>query len=261
MISICVLVLIGAIFIIMLTIQLNKFSKTSIFIQIKEQIQHIIMSQKLPDLTLLPTEKEFSTYYDISMGSIKRAYDELEADGWVKRIKGKGTFVQNRPIFKVGFDELKGSQLIQKYKETLQTHELLFQESWMDSNSFPFIKIDAKHTHFQLKTLYSIQDNPVFVEELFFNSKFYPNLQNHHPFKQNFLALSDYFPVHLVDQKLTFLTERFDDYHTQLLNLIAYSAITMVISTFETADHEIACVQVYYFPSDYTEFVRRIQNV
>lgn len=197
----------------MLNIRLNKFSKTSIFVQIKEEIRSAIRQRKLADQTLLPTEKEFSTYYDISMGSIKRAYDELEAEGYVKRIKGKGTFVKNRPILVVGFEDLKGGQLKKSLQDTLISHELLFQEGPLDSHVFPFIRIDSNYRYFQLKTLYSIEEVPAFIEELFFNSKFYPNLQNHHPFKEDFLRLSTYFPVVIKEQKTTFLSELSNDYH------------------------------------------------
>lgn len=42
---------------------------------------------------LMPTESELCVMYDVSRITVRRALDELERDGMVRRIQGKGTFI------------------------------------------------------------------------------------------------------------------------------------------------------------------------
>lgn len=64
-----------------------------IYSQIKEQIKNQIITGQLQDGTLLPSIRNLAQTLKISVITTKRAYDELEQEGLVVSVSGKGTFV------------------------------------------------------------------------------------------------------------------------------------------------------------------------
>ena len=46
----------------------------------------------------LPTVQEISEELSIARGTIKRAYDELEREGLIEKVQGRGTFVCYQPV-------------------------------------------------------------------------------------------------------------------------------------------------------------------
>lgn len=85
-----------------MNIQINNSSDDPIYLQIKNQIKaqiisgHLEVDQQLPSIRFLAKELR------ISMLTAKRAYDELEADGFINSVQGKGNFVasQNKELIR-----------------------------------------------------------------------------------------------------------------------------------------------------------------
>ena len=83
-------------------IQINNSSDDPIYLQIKNQIKaqiisgHLVVDEQLPSIRFLAKELR------ISMLTAKRAYDELEADGFINSVQGKGNFVasQNKELIR-----------------------------------------------------------------------------------------------------------------------------------------------------------------
>ena len=55
---------------------------------------------QLPEGTQLPAEKELARTHGVSLMTIRRALEQLEEEGFVNRVGGRGTFVQRRVIAK-----------------------------------------------------------------------------------------------------------------------------------------------------------------
>lgn len=64
-----------------------------IYIQIKQQIIDAILSGDLSDNEMLPSLRQLSRELTISVLTISRAYTELEQEGFVETIQGKGCYV------------------------------------------------------------------------------------------------------------------------------------------------------------------------
>lgn len=77
-------------------------SKTPLFQQIKEQIQQQIFIGKLQEGDALPSIRVLAKEIQVSVITTKRAYEELEREGYVFSTVGKGTFVagQQKHILK-----------------------------------------------------------------------------------------------------------------------------------------------------------------
>ena len=70
----------------------NK-SPVPIYEQIKNNIIEQIMSNELGADEVLPSIRVLAKDIKISIMTVKKAYDELETEGYIKVIQGKGTFV------------------------------------------------------------------------------------------------------------------------------------------------------------------------
>lgn len=79
--------------IVELPIRLSKDSKTPIYHQIEEQIKALIASGHLSAGAILPSIRSLSKDLEISVITTRRAYQNLEYQGFIKTSQGKGTYV------------------------------------------------------------------------------------------------------------------------------------------------------------------------
>lgn len=76
-------------------IQLNPFDTEPLYRQLKNAIKKAILTHRLKDQEELPSENTLVSLFDISSTVVKAAYEGLEAEGLIYRIRGKGTFVHH----------------------------------------------------------------------------------------------------------------------------------------------------------------------
>lgn len=72
---------------------ISNSSSVPIYEQIKQSIIKQILDEELKEDELLPSIRVLAQDIKISAMTIKKAYDELEKEGYLKSIQGKGTFV------------------------------------------------------------------------------------------------------------------------------------------------------------------------
>ncbi|WP_052447249.1 GntR family transcriptional regulator [Clostridium polynesiense] len=77
-------------------IKLNKKNGVPLYIQVKKQIKDLIVSGNLMEGHKMPTERELSSKLNVSRNTVSSAYKELELEGVLKSLQGKGTFVAER---------------------------------------------------------------------------------------------------------------------------------------------------------------------
>lgn len=72
---------------------ISNSSSVPIYEQIKNAIINQIMNGELAEDEALPSIRSLASDIKISVMTIKKAYDELESEGYIVSIQGKGTFV------------------------------------------------------------------------------------------------------------------------------------------------------------------------
>ena len=77
-------------------IQINYRDSRPIYEQIKDGIRKLIVQGIMQNNEKLPSVRELATSLTINPNTIQRAYRELEAEGYVYTVKGKGCFVAGR---------------------------------------------------------------------------------------------------------------------------------------------------------------------
>ncbi len=75
---------------------LSNSSNDPIYLQIVNQIKAMILSGELAEGEALPSMRNLAMQMRISVITTKRAYEELERDGFIESYTGKGSFVKGQ---------------------------------------------------------------------------------------------------------------------------------------------------------------------
>ncbi len=79
-------------------IKLYKNSKTPIYLQIVDEIKKQIMNNLLKPNDSLPSIRSLASDLKVSVITTKRAYLELEKEGFIETIAGKGSYITNKTV-------------------------------------------------------------------------------------------------------------------------------------------------------------------
>ena len=77
-------------------IALNYRDASPIYEQIKESFRKLILSGAMAPGDRLPSVRELAAQLAINPNTIQRAYRELETEGFIYSVAGKGSFAANR---------------------------------------------------------------------------------------------------------------------------------------------------------------------
>ena len=114
----------------------NK-SQKPIYEQILEQLKELILTQQLKSGEMLPSIRVLARDLKISVITTKRAYDELEKEGLIVTVAGKGCYVAEK-----NEDYLK--------EEILRRIEGYLEQAILDAEK---IKLSKEELYLMLETL------------------------------------------------------------------------------------------------------------
>lgn len=103
-------------------VQLNYRDAKPIYEQIKDGLRKLVVSGALSAGDKLPSVRELASQLAINPNTIQRAYRELENEGYIYTLVGKGTFVAENG----NIDNTREKELLQDFDELVT--ELLYLE-------------------------------------------------------------------------------------------------------------------------------------
>ena len=86
---------------------ISNSSDKPIYEQITTQMKNLIMSGQLKEGMPLPSMRTLAKERRISVITTKRAYEDLERDGFISTVVGKGSFVKAADVRLVREEKLK----------------------------------------------------------------------------------------------------------------------------------------------------------
>lgn len=95
---------------------INYRDPRPIYEQIKDSIRKLIISGAVVSDEKLPSVRELAQQLAINPNTIQRAYRELEADGYLYSVPGKGNFACDRHEV----DDGRKKELLQSLQEAIQ---------------------------------------------------------------------------------------------------------------------------------------------
>lgn len=142
--------------------KIDKKSEIPLYQQLAHSIKKAVDEQKLKENDKIPAENEFCKIYDLSRTTVRQALDILEKDGYIYKLRGKGSYVstpkiyQNRSSFSKFYDDMRSlgkipvSKIISlkvkvanayiREKMQLEENELICQIKWVRyGNNEPLI--------------------------------------------------------------------------------------------------------------------------
>lgn len=102
------------------TISINYRDPRPIYEQVRDGLRRLIVSGTLPLGEKLPSVRELSTQLTINPNTIQRAYRELETEGYICSVAGRGSYV----CAQIPVDPARQDALLQQFDAAVQ--ELLY---------------------------------------------------------------------------------------------------------------------------------------
>ena len=93
-----------------MNIIISNSSSIPIYEQIKTAIKQAVFSNELKEEDMLPSVRSMANDLKISFLTVKRAYDELEEEGYIKTVQGKGSFVAPKNLELIKEEKLREIQ-------------------------------------------------------------------------------------------------------------------------------------------------------
>ena len=101
-------------------IQLNYRDSKPIYEQIKDGLKRLVITGAIATDEKLPSVRELASQLAINPNTIAKAFRELEQEGYIYTIKGRGSFAADRKDISAG----RNDELLKKFDEIVK--ELLF---------------------------------------------------------------------------------------------------------------------------------------
>ena len=98
------------------TVNINYRDPRPIYEQVRDGLRKLIVSGALPGGEKLPSVRELAAQLAINPNTIQRAYRELEQEGYVYSVPGKGSFAAER----AEIDTKRRDALLRRFDETMR---------------------------------------------------------------------------------------------------------------------------------------------
>ena len=97
-------------------IQLNFRDSKPIYEQVEDGIRKLVVNNLIAADEKLPSVRELASKYALNPNTISRAYRELEEQGYIYTLNGKGTFVAaNEKV-----NDMRNEELLQQFDELVK---------------------------------------------------------------------------------------------------------------------------------------------
>lgn len=155
---------------------IRKDVPIALYYQLKEELRRKILSGEWKEGSKLPSEKDICEIFGVSRTTVRKAVDELEAEGYLVKKQGRGTFVKQKSIaqnlhkFYSFSEELKGLGI----KETAKM--VIFKEILPEAYIKKALQLSAEERVFWIKRVRYMDEQAYTVENSYIPVKYAPDM-------------------------------------------------------------------------------------
>lgn len=147
------------------------------YISIYEEIVEKINNKEYEPGSKIPSENDLMKMYDVSRDTIRKSLTKLEQDGYIQKIKGKGSVVLEINKFNFPVSGLVSfKQLAENMGLKCETIVEKFQLSDMDKNSRAVLQGEEGEQVWKVIRVRKIDGERVILDKDFINKKYVDNL-------------------------------------------------------------------------------------
>ena len=143
--------------------------------EVKRQIMAELISGEWKPGTAIPAEKRLSERFAVSIGTIRKAIDELVAENILIRQQGRGTFVasHNRDRLLFYFFHIVAHDGTKQYPVVSLNS---FARGKAESHEAEPLQMQRGDPVFRIRNLLKLADVPVIVDDIVIDQRRFPNL-------------------------------------------------------------------------------------
>ena len=142
---------------------------------VKRLLTRSIAAGEWPPGAALPSETRLAERFNVSIGTLRKAIDELVAERMVVRQQGRGTFVathgSSRLLFHFFHIAPRGSE-----KQYPSTRTLSFRRSRAAPDEARKLGLGPGEPVLRIRNLLTLQEQPVIVDDLVLPQRLFPDL-------------------------------------------------------------------------------------
>jgi len=155
------------------TNELDKHSKVPLYKQLKLLLMRYI-EENLSEGDSLPIETEIEKLHGVSRATVRKTIDELVSDGIVKRIQGKGTFVQSKKIVQTAGTITSWTEEMRLKGKKIHTENTLLVEMEPSRKISEELKLAPNEKVICLKRTRFADGEPIAIMINYLRAKFVP---------------------------------------------------------------------------------------
>jgi len=138
--------------------------------KLQENIKSQIIAGIYQEGDLLPSESEMQQIHSVTRSTVRQALSELVKEGYIKKMKGKGSIVVRRMRRTLGVLSVKGfSEIVSENKLSVSTIMIKkpYITRWQEPFCFPIDDLEMKVGCIFIKRLRCVDAEPVMLETTF----------------------------------------------------------------------------------------------
>ena len=222
-------------------LSLNKKSSQPYYQQIEDSIENAIRLGTLKHGDRLATVNEVAQFFNVSIMAPRQAYENLERKGHVTSFKGKGTFVNARPVVTIPLDNF------------YQKKYFLPDKDWVLKSYISYFNQDREITELYVQT--HLNDYPVSYHEYQFVIPIdETRLKMHQGNVIDYNFLDTITPVDIKTLETDFLAKSASHIDAQILKVNFKDPLIRLHTHMFASDHTLIGEVDTYYPSDYVRF-------
>jgi GntR family transcriptional regulator len=143
--------------------------------EVKKQLIADIQSGAVPPGGALPNESDLAKRFDVSIGTVRRAVDELVADNILVRQQGRGTFVRrlDRERFMFQFFKIAARDGTREFPQ-VRLHS--FSRSRATPEEAKALALQGAQPVFRIENILSLKGRPVIHDHIVIAASLFPGL-------------------------------------------------------------------------------------
>jgi GntR family transcriptional regulator len=225
---------------------IDKDNPLPLYHQIKQELKKKIKNNKYDIGKPIPSETELMAKYKVSRMTIRLAIEELEREGYVKKVQGKGTFVRRKKVTQ----ELN---VITSWTETMKaqgkepvTMAMVTKELDAPPDLAQEMKIEAGTKLYYIERLRYADGEPVCIGKVYVVAKYAPGLLEQPGIKDSiYKVLESKYNVELATASEVVEAYAADPDQAEMLNIdVGYPMLSVTRLSFDPLGNTIELSQV-----------------
>ncbi len=156
--------------------KIDKSSRIPLYYQLMNIIVEMIEEGNLQEDDKLPSERELCEKYDVSRSTVRQAIQELEKEGYIYRVHGKGTFVSPERFKQDLLEFYSFTEEMKKLGKTPSSRVLDFKVAKCDEKLARKMKLNVKDNIYVFTRLRLADGEPMMVETSYVPYNRFPDL-------------------------------------------------------------------------------------